>query len=164
MPFRLVLLAAGVLLTAVPAPALAQSGGAAAPDSGAGGHVFEQPAATALDQIEKRYPVQRMRELERLQREEREQLENERLDRDRPKFFVLAAVFRDESAARAKLQELLDAGFDATIVSAEQDGQVVLEVRVGPYETQYRAEVAAETLRQAHGLSPTVLRLEGATP
>ena len=42
MPFRLVPLAAGVLLAALPAPALAQSGGAAAPDSG-GGHVFEQP-------------------------------------------------------------------------------------------------------------------------
>jgi murein DD-endopeptidase MepM/ murein hydrolase activator NlpD len=43
MPSRLVPLAAGVLLAAVPAPALAQSGGAAAPDSG-GGHAFEQPA------------------------------------------------------------------------------------------------------------------------
>ena len=44
MPTRLVLLAAGALLAAVvPAPALAQSGGAAAPDSG-GGHVFEQPS------------------------------------------------------------------------------------------------------------------------
>src|SRR5918995_837868 len=43
MPFRLVPLAAGVLLAAIPAPALAQSGGAAAPDTG-GGHVFEQPA------------------------------------------------------------------------------------------------------------------------
>src|SRR5215207_4578648 len=44
MPFRLVSLAAGLLLAAVPAPALVQSGGAAAPDSG-GGHVFEQPSA-----------------------------------------------------------------------------------------------------------------------
>ena len=43
MSSRLVPLAAGVLLAAVPAPALAQSGGAAAPDSG-GGHVFEQPS------------------------------------------------------------------------------------------------------------------------
>ena len=43
MLFRLVPLAAGVLLAALTAPALAQSGGAAAPDSG-GGHVFEQPA------------------------------------------------------------------------------------------------------------------------
>ena len=42
MPSRLSLLAAGALLAA-PAPALAQSGGAAAPDSG-GGHVFEQPS------------------------------------------------------------------------------------------------------------------------
>jgi murein DD-endopeptidase MepM/ murein hydrolase activator NlpD len=42
MPSRLVLLAAGALLAA-PAPALAQSGGVAAPDSG-GGHVFEQPS------------------------------------------------------------------------------------------------------------------------
>src|SRR5215211_8143767 len=43
MSSRLVSLAAGLLLAAVPAPALAQSGGAAAPDSG-GGHVFEQPS------------------------------------------------------------------------------------------------------------------------
>src|SRR5215216_2000810 len=43
MPSRHVLLATGALLAAVPAPALAQSGGAAAPDSG-GGHVFEQPS------------------------------------------------------------------------------------------------------------------------
>ena len=42
MPSRLVLLAAGALLAA-PAPAHAQSGGAAAPDS-VGGHVFEQPS------------------------------------------------------------------------------------------------------------------------
>ena len=42
MPFRFVPLAAGVLLAAVPSSALAQSGGAAAPDTG-GGHVFEQP-------------------------------------------------------------------------------------------------------------------------
>jgi len=46
MPSRLVLLAAGALLAALPSPALAQSGGAAAPDSG-GGHVFEQPAPKA---------------------------------------------------------------------------------------------------------------------
>lgn len=44
MSFRLVPLVAGALLAAAPAPALAQSGGAAAPDSG-GGHVFEQPSA-----------------------------------------------------------------------------------------------------------------------
>src|SRR5688500_14615635 len=44
MSSRLVSLAAGSLLAAVPAPALAQSGGAAAPDSG-GGHTFEQPSA-----------------------------------------------------------------------------------------------------------------------
>jgi murein DD-endopeptidase MepM/ murein hydrolase activator NlpD len=43
MSSRIVLLATGALLAVVPAPALAQSGGAAAPDSG-GGHVFEQPS------------------------------------------------------------------------------------------------------------------------
>jgi murein DD-endopeptidase MepM/ murein hydrolase activator NlpD len=43
MSSRLVPLAAGVLLAALPAPAFAQSGGAAAPDAG-GGHQFEQVA------------------------------------------------------------------------------------------------------------------------
>jgi len=125
---------------------------------------FEQPAATALDSIEKRYPVQRMRELERIQREQRQQMEDERADRDRQRFYVLAAVFRTEASARAKLQELLDAGFDATIVSVEQGGEILLEVHVGPFETRFRAESAADTLRQAHGLSPTVMSLQESTP
>jgi len=125
---------------------------------------FEQPAATALDAIERRYPVQRMRELERIQREQREQMDAERADRDRERFDVLAGVYRSEASARAKLQELLDAGFDATIVSVEQGGEILLEVHVGPYETRYRAESAADTLRQAHGLSPTVISLQESAP
>src|SRR3954468_23806045 len=43
MSFRIVPLATGVLLAAVPSTALAQSGGAAAPDTG-GGHVVGQPS------------------------------------------------------------------------------------------------------------------------
>src|SRR5919108_1877411 len=50
MPSRLVPLAAGVLLAAIPSPALAQSGGAAAPDAG-GGHVFEQPAPNLAQRL-----------------------------------------------------------------------------------------------------------------
>ena len=42
MPRRLVLLAACLSLAAFPSSALAQSGGAAAPDN-AGGFAFEQP-------------------------------------------------------------------------------------------------------------------------
>ncbi|HVP30563.1 MAG TPA: type II secretion system secretin GspD [Myxococcota bacterium] len=123
----------------------------------------QQPAATALKSIEKRYPLERMRELERIQQEQRAAREAEGAEHGGPSYYVLAAVFRNEAAARAKLQELLDAGFDATIVSVEQAGEVLLEVRVGPFDTLHHAEIAADTLRQAHGLSPTVLVQEEET-
>jgi hypothetical protein len=66
-------------------------------------------------------------------------------------------VFRDEAAATTLLQELLDAGYDGRLVSADAEGEVVMELRLGPYATLAEAEQASESVRGSFGLSPSVI-------
>ena len=73
-----------------------------------------------------------------------------------PTYGVLAAVFRDETAAAEMLTELVDAGYDGTLVSGESQGTVLLELRLGPYENLEQAEAVAGTVRETFGLAPTV--------
>jgi hypothetical protein len=66
-------------------------------------------------------------------------------------------VFRDERAATETLTQLLDAGYEGTLVSGESEGTVLFEVRLGPFASLEEAEQAASVARQAFGLAPTVL-------
>ncbi len=119
---------------------------------------YKQPAAGAVVRHEKRYPLERMREIEAIQRDRAERTQEEiGAARSGPQYVVLAAIYRDERDAAAKLQELLDAGFDATIVSVESGGQLVYEIHVGPFGSNEAANEAAGRLRQTFGLSPSVL-------
>ncbi len=104
-----------------------------------------------------RYPVERMLEIEREQEARQTRDEEARLDAEgEPRYGVLAAVFRDEAAAAELLTELVDAGYDGTLVSGETQGTVTLELRLGPYENLEQAEAVAATVRQSFGLAPTV--------
>ncbi len=111
-----------------------------------------------VEEHERRYPLERMREIEQMNREERERLEQLDPGAEAPRYGVLAAVFRDSQAARDLLTRLLDAGYDGTLVSGEADGGAVLfELRVGPYDDVEAAESAAASIRDAFELSPRVL-------
>lgn len=119
---------------------------------------YKNPAAGAVTRHEKRYPLERMREIEAIQRGRAARTQEEiGAARSGPQYVVLAAIYRDEHDAAGKLQELIDAGFDATIVSVESGGAVVYEIHVGPFTTNEAANEAAGRLRQTFGLSPSVL-------
>jgi general secretion pathway protein D len=118
---------------------------------------YNNPTRNVLLENEKKYPLERMREIEKIQEEEKEkQKQAEESENKGPRYFLLAAVYRDEAAARKKLRELLDAGFDATIVTRDQAGVLVFEIRVGPYPDLAAANHASTTLRESFGLSPSI--------
>ena len=52
----------------------------------------------------------------------------------------------------SSLTELVDAGYDGTLVSEDSAGSVLYEMRLGPYDDQAEAERAAEAMREAFGL------------
>jgi hypothetical protein len=72
---------------------------------------------------------------------------------------VQAPVLGDEQAAMDTLTRLVDAGFDATLVSAQAGTTVVFEVHVGPYESLEDAQRAGEAIRRSEGLRPAVIVL-----
>jgi len=116
-----------------------------------------------LAQLTTRYPLARMGEIEAQQAAERERREREETETEQgPKWGVLAAIFRSESAARSQLTELVDAGYDGTLLSSQQGGAVFYELRLGPYDTSEQANHTAEAVRRGYGLSPTVIQIEAA--
>jgi general secretion pathway protein D len=106
----------------------------------------------------KRYPLDRMREIEEEKDEARRRAdEAAAAARQQPGYGVLAAVYRDEGAAAELLTELVDAGHDGTVVSTETGGSVLYEIRLGPYDDVRKAREAAEAIGPSFGISPTVI-------
>jgi general secretion pathway protein D len=127
--------------------------------------VYRNPSRNVLLEHEKKYPLERMREIEQQQGARAEkQHQEEEAEKKGPRYMLLAAVYRDEAAARKKLTELLDAGFDATIVTRDEAGTLVFEIRIGPYEDLAAANRAAAVLRESYGLSPSISVLSEAKP
>jgi len=116
------------------------------------------PVRAQLEAHARKYPVERMREIEQAEQAE---AEAERRAAEEamtaPSFGVLAATFRNESAATDSLQQLIDAGFDGTLVSGDTDGTVVYEIRLGPYPSIEAAREVAGVVRETFGLAPTLL-------
>jgi len=129
------------------------------------GILYEEPEDSGnavrdrLRQLSSRYPLKRMSEIEAKQREEEEARKAGASDDDGEVFGVLAAIYRSESAARDQLTELVDAGYDGTLVSNQSSaGTVFYELRLGPYDSSDQANRVADTVRRAYGLSPTVIQ------
>jgi len=108
-----------------------------------------------------RYPVNQMREIERQQSEAREQASAAASVDASTRYGVLAATFGDERAAAAALQQLIDAGYDGTLVSGDRSGTVLYEVRIGPFNEQKEAEAAAHVMRESFELTPVVTVEDG---
>jgi cell division septation protein DedD len=118
-----------------------------------------------LNEHSARYPVERMRELEERRAATRaaheRQSEREAFARTQL-YAVRVATFFDEAKATETLTNLLDAGYDGTLVSNESGGRLVFNVQLGPFDDLEEAERAAKTLDAAYGYaaSVTVLRAE----
>jgi hypothetical protein len=129
------------------------------------GETYEDPATknpvrTALLAHEGRYPAARLTELEEQQRIHREAMEAEREAAERADlFFLQAAVLDDETEAVELLTDLVDSGWDGTLISGDVGGRTLFEVRLGPFESLDDARVAGEAVARSHGLRPSVLVL-----
>lgn len=116
------------------------------------------PASATIGILEERYPLERMREIERSQAQAREAEKAAAAGRARgARYLVLAGSYADPNDARGTLMELIDAGFDGSLVSSGPAGRVRYELRLGPYQELDRAERAATTLQRAYGLAAQIV-------
>ena len=99
------------------------------------------PVRNRLLEHEARYPLERMHEIEQQQQARRASARRAEAGKAGPRYFVQAAVVGDEDAADAMLTELVDAGYDGTLVAQpDRVGRVLYEIRLGPYETLEEAQ------------------------
>ncbi len=122
--------------------------------------ISKNPVRTALLKNETRYPTERMEEIEVRRVEERKAREAARLAAERgPQFYVQAAILSEEGDAVTLLTEMVDAGWDGTLISGDVGGRTMFEVRLGPFEDLEEANEVAETVARTHQLQPAVLVL-----
>jgi general secretion pathway protein D len=114
------------------------------------------PVRHAILDHEARYPLERMQEIERAERELRERKAAESVEA-RPLYYVQAGVFTEEERAVETLTTLVDLGYDGALLSGERGGRLVYEVRIGPYEQLEEAQSAIDVLERSQGLNPSVL-------
>jgi general secretion pathway protein D len=134
----------------------------------AAGEVFtpppgRNPVRNRLLEQEARYPLERMHQIEQEKLEARERARAE-AGKAGSRYLVQAPVLGDENEAMQMLTELVDAGYDGTLVSNQtSSGMVLYEIRLGPFETLEEAQKVGTVVQRAHGLSSSVL-VEPAAP
>jgi len=118
----------------------------------------DNPVRNRVLELAAKNPLERMREIEQEEREaaERKRAEEEAAMRA-PQYMLEASMGSDEKAATDLLVELVDAGYDGSLVSSTVGDTLLLEVRVGPYKTIGEAREASANISRVHGLTPALV-------
>jgi len=133
-------------------------------ESMASGELYEppqdgkNPVRNRVLELAAKHPLERMREIEQ---EQRATAEHERAEEEAaihaPQYMLEASLGNDERAATDLLVELIDAGYDGSLISSNVGGTLLLDVRVGPYKTIGEAQKAAESIGRVHDVTPAVV-------
>jgi len=110
-----------------------------------------------------RYPFERLEEIEDQRERDREQVIQEREAELRGPRFMVNARLPEETDFEQKVTEIIDLGYDATLVSTALEDGVLVEVQVGPFESNQQAESAVTILRRSMRLDPYVVVIQRET-
>jgi hypothetical protein len=114
------------------------------------------PARRTLDQLDKKYPLERYKELEALKQAAHEK----RIRKDaqgQVQYKLLAAVYKDETLASDTLTQLIDGGYEGSMTAEDSGGTILYSIILGPYQDLTGAELTSATVREVFGLSPVIL-------
>jgi general secretion pathway protein D len=122
----------------------------------------DNPVRNAVLDHEARYPTERIGEIEAEKETARAEAEAARIAAlHPPEYAVQAAIGKNTEDAVASLQELIDEGYDGTLVSNDVGGSVYFDLQLGPFASIEEAQQASEFLRDVHGLEPFVVVIPG---
>ncbi len=118
----------------------------------------DNPVRIAVLDHGARYPEERVGEIRSDDARAREEAEAARLAAlHAPEYAVQALIGQDVDEAIDTLQVLIDEGYDGTLVSNDLAGSIYFELQIGPYATFDEAKRVSESVRDVHGLEPSVV-------
>jgi general secretion pathway protein D len=119
------------------------------------------PAFDALREHSGRYSSQRRKQLEaQIRDEERLAKQIATEETTRSAYGLRVKLFDNEKDAAAALVELIDAGYDGSVMSSNAGGRVVYELLTGPYADLKTAKAQAEVLSKVYNFNPVVTLLQ----
>jgi len=127
----------------------------------------DNSVARELGRNAARYPIERMWAIEdaKLERYARRARESEdELSARQQRYAINVATFVNEDEAIATLTELVDAGYDGSLLSNDTDGVLVFTLQVGPFSDLWTAQRTAEILDASYGYSSSVAVLRQDDP
>jgi len=134
------------------------------PEDQIGGESKEKYALVRkLNDLSGRYPIEQMRAIEQARVDQRAAATEAASapDPNRIRYAIRVQIFDDESAATDALTELLDRGYDGTLVTEDSDGTLLYRVLIGPIDELDDAERKVEVLRESFDYSPSIIILSG---
>jgi general secretion pathway protein D len=120
------------------------------------------PIRRHLIHHQRRYPQERMREIELARAEESARIDDNRLA---PKtlYSVETTPFENDTLASAALTRLVDAGHDGILVAEDRNGLLHFRIQLGPYDDVEAARQTAYILREAYELDSSIQVLDPGT-
>jgi general secretion pathway protein D len=121
------------------------------------------PVRREIDLHAGRYPTEKLPQM-RSQQEERERARMREIEALKAaertgNYVVQVASFSDEAEAIDQLKNLLEAGYDGTLLSRTERNRPVHYVQLGPYTDEPRAQHVAREVNATYGLHAVVLVL-----
>lgn len=111
-----------------------------------------------------RYPLERLDEIEEQRRLEKIETQRRREAELWGPQYRVHAIVADQEAAAALVTAIIDLGYDATLVSSSTGTGVVLEIRVGLFESTRQAESVLTILQRSMQLDPYIVVVERSKP
>jgi type II secretory pathway component GspD/PulD (secretin) len=120
------------------------------------------PIRRHLIHHQRRYPQERMREIELARAEESARIDDNLLA---PKtlYSVETTPFENDTLATAALTRLVDAGHDGILVAEDRNGLLHFRIQLGPYDDVEAARQTAYILREAYELDSSIQVLDPGT-
>ncbi|MCP4039353.1 MAG: hypothetical protein GY733_20600, partial [bacterium] len=107
-----------------------------------------------------RYPTARLAEIEDERQRDREESRRLREAELRGPRYMVNARLPEDSNLQQKVTEIIDLGYDATVVTTSGESGVEVELQVGPFESHQQAESALVILHRSMRLDPYVVQIE----
>jgi hypothetical protein len=120
------------------------------------------PAYDALRDHSARYSPRRRAVLEAQLRDQQSRIaEAATADAAASAYGLRVNIYNNEDEAAAALMELLDAGYEGSLMSNSAGDKLVYELLTGPYAELKAAKAEAEVLTEVYDFAPVVTVLEG---
>lgn len=119
------------------------------------------PVTEALQEHSEKYPLRRKTEIDAEHlRQQREKESKASKAQQTTSYIIRTKAFENEGNAAEALTQVMDAGYEGSLVSSQSGTGLIFEMYVGPYMDLDKTRKTAKALSETYGFSPSIVVVE----